>query len=86
MLPVQTQGKLAASDTKVFIVQTTYSFLAVIEAKERERQTERTCKGLRTYNEICNGYRRRKWTQRQESKSWTRLIAFHIALIHLGKV
>ena len=34
----------------------------------------------------CNGYRHRKWTQRQEFKSWTRLIAFHIALIHLGKV
>ena len=28
----------------------------------------------------CNGYRRRKWTQRHEFKSWTRLIAFHIAL------
>ena len=27
----------------------------------------------------CNGYRRRKWTRRQEFKSWTRLIAFHIA-------
>ena len=34
----------------------------------------------------CNGYRRRKWTRRQEFKSWTRLIAFHIALIPLGKV
>ena len=34
----------------------------------------------------CNGYRRRKWTQRHEFKSWTRLIAFHIALIPLGKV
>ena len=33
-----------------------------------------------------NGYRRRKWTRRHESKSWTRLIAFHIALIPLGKV
>ena len=33
-----------------------------------------------------NGYRRRKWTQRHEFKSWTRLIAFHIALIPLGKV
>ncbi len=29
----------------------------------------------------CNGYRRRKWTRRHEFKSWTRLIAFHIALI-----
>ena len=34
----------------------------------------------------CNGYRRRKWTLRHEFKSWTRLIAFHIALIPLGKV
>ena len=33
----------------------------------------------------CNGYRRRKWTRRHEFKSWTRLIAFHIALILLGK-
>ena len=34
----------------------------------------------------CNGYRRRKWTRRHQFKSWTRLIAFHIALIPLGKV
>ena len=34
----------------------------------------------------CNGYRRRKWTWRYEFKSWTRLIAFHIALIPSGKV
>ena len=34
----------------------------------------------------CNGYRRRKWPRRLEFKSWTRLIAFHIALIPLGKV
>ena len=34
----------------------------------------------------CNGYRRRKWTRRHEFKSSTRLIAFHIALIYLGKV
>ena len=27
------------------------------------------------------GYRRREWTRRHEFKSWTRLIAFHIALI-----
>ena len=26
----------------------------------------------------CNGYRRRKWIQRHEFKSWTRLIVFHI--------
>ena len=34
----------------------------------------------------CNCYRRRKWTRRHEFKSWTKLIAFHIALIPLGKV
>ena len=34
----------------------------------------------------CNDYRRRKWTLRYEFKSWTRLIAFHIALIPSGKV
>ena len=34
----------------------------------------------------CNGYHRRKWTRLHEFKSWTRLIAFHIALIPLGKV
>ena len=28
-----------------------------------------------------NGYRRRKWTRQHGFKSWTRLIAFHIALI-----
>ena len=28
----------------------------------------------------------RKWTQRHEFKSWTRMIAFHIALIPCGKV
>ena len=33
-----------------------------------------------------NGYRRRKLTRRLEFKSWTRLIAFHIELISLGKV
>ena len=34
----------------------------------------------------CNGYRHRIWTLRYEFNSWTRLIAFHIALIPLGKV
>ena len=34
----------------------------------------------------CSRYRRRKWTRRHEFKSWTWLIAFHIALIPLGKV
>ena len=35
---------------------------------------------------MFNGYHRRKWTRWQEFKSWTRLIAFHIALIPLEKV
>ena len=35
---------------------------------------------------VCNSYRRRKWTRRYEFKYWTKLIAFHIALIPLGKV
>ena len=34
----------------------------------------------------CKVYRRRKWTPGYEFKSWTRLIAFHIELIPLGKV
>ena len=34
----------------------------------------------------CNGYPHRIWTRRCEFNSWTRLIAFHIALIPLGKV
>ena len=32
------------------------------------------------------GYHLRKWTLQPEFKSLTRLFAFHIALIHLGKV
>ena len=34
----------------------------------------------------CNGYRLRIWTRRHDFKSWTRLIAFLIALIPLGKI
>ena len=41
---------------------------------------------ITTHQPWCNGYRRRKWTRQHEFKSWTRLIAFHIALIPLGKV
>ena len=36
------------------------------------------------FEEVCF-LRRRKWTRRHEFKSWTRLIAFHIALIPFGK-
>ena len=35
---------------------------------------------------VVIGYRRRKWRRWHEFKSWTRQIAFHIALIPLGKV
>ena len=34
----------------------------------------------------CNGYRCKKWTGQHVFKSWMSLIAFHIALIPLGKV
>ena len=34
----------------------------------------------------CNSYRYRKWTRRHVFISWTRLIAFQIALIPLGKI
>ena len=44
------------------------------------------CKWLLCRCPWCNGYRRRKWTRRHEFKSSTRLIAFHIVLILLGKV
>ena len=42
------------------------------------------CRGRRC--PWCNGYLHWKWTRRHEFKSWTRLIAFHIALIPLRKV
>ena len=41
---------------------------------------------LYIYLHVCNGYRHRIWARRHEFKSWTWLIAFHIALISLGKV
>ena len=37
-------------------------------------------------NRLLRKNRRGKWTRRHEFKSWTRLIAFYIALIPLGKV
>ena len=58
----------------------------------RERGRERDASMLTNADDLlrrcpwCNCYRRRKWTRRHEFKSWTRLIAFHIALIPLGKV
>ena len=47
--------------------------------KKKKKRKKRRCPW-------CNGYRRKKWTRRHEFKSWTSLIAFHIALIPLGKV
>ena len=49
-------------------------------------------KPARTYThqlwrcQLCNGYRRKKWTPLHEFKSWTRLIAFYIALIPMRKL
>ena len=51
----------------------------------RESQKKSVCQHALIWR-WCNGYRRRKWTRRHEFKSWTTLIAFHIALIPLGKV
>ena len=49
---------------------------------------EQPCVGIHLHRRCpwCNGYRRRIWTGWHEFKSWTRLSAFHIALIPLGKV
>ena len=41
---------------------------------------------LHYFSPWCNGYHCRKRTWRHVFKSWTRLIAFNIALIPLGKV
>ena len=43
-------------------------------------------KGVHRRCSWYNGYRRRKWTLRQEFNSWTSLIAFRMALIPFGKV
>ena len=70
---------------------------AVTQTPENDYQLKLVSKTLKTaltdrYNYLygrcpwCNGYRRRKWTRRHEFQSWTGLIAFHIALIPLGKV
>ena len=64
-----------------------------IEESEFEQQSRYYVHfGMNTFGKYiwrcpwCNCYRRRKWTRWLEFKSWTRLIAFHIALIPLGKV
>ena len=44
-----------------------------------------TCVNKQNRCPWCNGYCRRIWTRWHEFKYWTRLIAFHIALIPLRK-
>ena len=34
----------------------------------------------------CNGNAQKKWTRRHKFKSWTRLLAYHVVLMSLGKV
>ena len=63
--------------------------LKYLEANRHQNIWDNKIGNNRTNNNInmwCNGYRRREWTRRHEFKSWTRLIAVHIALIPLGKV
>ena len=50
------------------------------------RQLTRLIASSRLRCSWCNGYHRRKWTRWHEFKSSTKLIAFHIVLIPLGKV
>ena len=44
------------------------------------------CMYIRLEALVVYGYDFRKWTESYQFKSWTRMIAFHIALISLGKV
>ena len=65
--------------------------LVFITEVPKEDFTMFGCQSKHTYIFIwrcpwCNGYRRWIWTRRHEFKSWMILIAFHIALIPLGKV
>ena len=60
-----------------------------IQLFEKRAVYERSTKRFMLILRRClwyNGYSRRKWTRRHEFKSWTRLTAFHIVLILLGKV
>ena len=57
----------------------------ILTMEKRGTQMDQRIRKLETITRPWwNGYHRRKW--RHEFKSWTRLIAFHIALIPLGKV
>ena len=64
--------------THVHICIHTYSYISTVMYKYTYKCTHRC--------PWCSGYRRWKWTRRHEFKSRTRLIAFHIALIPLGKL
>ena len=80
----------------------TYKYLGILEAntikqvemkekiKENQKATQDKTIQQKPYQRNkypwCNGYRRKKWTRRNEFKSWTRLIAFNIALTPLRKV
>ena len=67
---------LVTACTAIGRLSITWKFLLF---KKKKKSKKRRCPW-------CNGYRRRMWTRRYEFKSWTWLIAFHIALIPLGKV
>ena len=66
----------------------------ILAVRRKHKERGGRCKGiwaspshdLRWRCPWCNCYRRRKWLRWHEFKSWTKLIAFHIALVPLGKV
>ena len=72
------------SDNYIFRGKVISSWFAIIRTVNRRspHATYLTCSRC----PWCNGYRRGKWTRRLEFKSWTRMIAFYIELILLGKV
>ena len=69
----------------VSIKKTTIKFVFIL-GPHRIQIVSLTCDYKRYFLGGARGYRRKKWTRRHEFKSWTRLIAFHIVLITLGKV
>ena len=75
------------------VIYDLFDVLTPLVAPEEKRSSKRKRTFFRDYGDKpewrcpwCNCYRRRKWTRRHEFKSWTKLFAFHIALIPLGKV
>ena len=72
-----------------------FPFERIMLKKKKNKTTKKKTTLKQKYRHTINailaiggvrGYRRRKWTRWHEFKSCTRLIAFHIALIPLGKV